>query len=112
MVKILHRHSEAYYNKTIKIKNNGTKIQKNLLPLNSLFDQKQRKAIIKKLFRNNHAEFEQFVQELEAIKDWPEALKRVEGELSKREISLHNPDAVLFTDILFSRYFPEAGSVV
>lgn len=109
MVKILHRHSESYYNKTIKIKNHGVNIQKNLPPLNSLFNQKQQKTITKKIFRNNHAEFEQFVQELETIKDWTEALKRVEAELSRREIYLHNPAAVLFTNILFSRYFPEDG---
>jgi seryl-tRNA synthetase len=110
MVKILHRHSEADYNKTIKIKTDGTKIQKNLLPLNSLINQKQKKVIIKKIFGNSHAEFEQFVQELEAITEWTAALKRVEAELNKREISLHNPHAVLFTNILFARYFPEAES--
>lgn len=110
MVEILHRRAESYYNKTIKIKNNGAKIQQNLLPLNSLFNQKQKKAIIKKIFGNNHAEFEQFVQKLESIKDWTAALKWVEQELNKREIYLHNPAAVLFTNILFSRYFPEAGT--
>lgn len=107
MVELLHRHNFNSYNKKIKINNKVDKPGRQLSSLKSLIQPRQKKEIIKKIFGNNEKEYQNLIDELEPIKNWTEALKRVERELNKRNIYLHEPDAILFTNILYFRYFPE-----
>ena len=41
------------------------------------------------------------------INNWQDAWQMIEAELNKRDIEVHEPDAVFLTDILYCRYFPE-----
>jgi hypothetical protein len=107
MVEIFHRRSDSFYNKKIKIKSNCDKSLKKLPSLNSLIAPGQRKEIVKKLFNNNEQVFNNLIQQLEVINDWQDAWHKVEIELNKHHIYLHNPDAIFLTNILYSRYFPE-----
>lgn len=107
MVELLHRHNYHGYNKKIKINNKVEKLEKQLSSLKSLIQPKQKKEIIKKIFGNSEQEYQNLIDELEPVKNWTEALKRVERALNKRNISLHEADAIFFTNILYFRYFPE-----
>lgn len=106
MVEIFHRRANLNINKTIYVKNNGEKRQQNLASLRSMIAPHQKKEIVKKLFKSDEQAFDNFIQELEKIDNWHEAWQAVESELSNRHIYLHQPEAVFFTDILYSRYFP------
>lgn len=107
MFEIFHRYKDCGPNRIITIHNSGTKKNVKLPPLKSLITAKQRREIIKKLFEGNEAEFESLINELESVTEWRAALERTEKALNKREIYLHDPEAILLTDILYSRYFPE-----
>jgi len=107
MVELPHRHNYHSYNKKIKINNKVDKPEKRLSSLKSFIKPSQKKEIIKKIFGNNEQEYQNLIDELEPVKNWTEALKRVERELNKRNIYLHEPDAILFTNILYFRYFPD-----
>ena len=107
MVEPLHRHKYQGDKKEIKINNKADKVEKQLSSLKSLIQPRQKKEIIKRIFGNNDQAYQNLIDELESVKNWTEALKRVEKELNKRNISLHEADAILFTNILYFRYFPE-----
>ena len=73
--------------------------------IDSLIDLKQRKIFIKKLFDNREEDYRGFIQYLETITDWKETYKAVEAELLKRKIHLTKNEAILFTNILFQRFY-------
>lgn len=107
MVELLSRYKYQGYNKEIKINNKADKLEKQLSSLRSLIQPKQKKEIIKKIFGNSEQEYQNLIDELEPVKNWTEALKRVERALNKRNIPLHEADAIFFTNILYFRYFPD-----
>jgi hypothetical protein len=107
MVELPHRYEYYSYDKKIKSNKKVDKPEKQLSSLKSLIQSRQKKEIVKKIFGNNEKEFEKLIDELEPIKNWTDAFKRVERELNKRNIYLHEPDAILFTNILYFRYFPD-----
>ena len=107
MVEILHRRTSSLFNKTLKVKNHTDRSLKNLASLKSLITPNQKKKIVKKLFKNDEKAYDDFIHQLEVINNWQDAWQMVEAELNKRDISMHQSDAVFFTDILFCRYFPE-----
>jgi len=109
MVEILHRHAASYSGKKIKITNQYEKDQENLPSLTSLIDPKIKKEFVKKLFKNDETAFNELLQQLDLIKNWPDAWHKVEIELSKRDANIHDAVAVRLTNILYARYFPENG---
>ena len=111
MVELRSRRVDGGYNKIIDLNKKSNPPQQKLLPLKSLIDPHRRKELIKKLFKNNESEFEELVHELEPIQEWQEALQKVEQELKHRNIHLQERKAVLFTNILYHRYFPEDDQI-
>ncbi len=82
-----------------------------LQPLRSLFTQNRRQDLIKKLFHNQETEFDKLIDELESVQNWQQALKKVDQEFKKHQINLHDRNAVLFTNILYVRYFPDDSRI-
>ncbi len=109
MVKILHPHTDLFYNKTLNIKNQSNKRQKSLSSLQSLITPIQKKKIVKRIFTNDENAYDDLILKLEVTDNWRDAWHIVESELNKRNIAVHEPDAVFFTDILYYRYFAESA---
>ena len=82
-----------------------------LQPLRSLFSQDQWKDLIKKLFHNQAAEFDDLIDELESVQSWQQALKKVDQEFKKHHIDLYDRYAVVFRNILYARYFPDDSRI-
>ena len=82
-----------------------------LQPLRSLFSLDRRQDLIKKLFHNQAAEFDKLIDELESVQSWQQALKKVDQEFKKHHIDLHDRNAVVFTNILYVRYFPDDSQI-
>lgn len=111
MVAILRRAESIYSEQKIRIKKLDADSNRNLIPVRHLLNLKEKKEFVKKLFQNNPSEFENFIQSLENIKNWREAMKRVIKEFDNRQIDRHSHAAVLFTDMLYKRYYPDDDQV-
>ncbi len=111
MVELSHRKDIPNFTIKIHPPKNGEKATKKLQPLRSLFTPNKRKELIKKLYHKNEAEFDNLINELESVHDWQQALKKVDQHFKKFNINLHDRNAVTFTDILYSRYFPEESQI-
>lgn len=111
MVAILRRDESFYSERKIKIKKPDTGLNGNLRPVQHLVDLKMKKNFVKKFFQNNVLEFENFIQSLEAVRTWPEALTKVNKEFENRQVDRHSREAVLFTDMLYKRYYPDDNQV-
>lgn len=111
MVELLHNRRDFSYNKTITLHRKEDRILKSLPSLKSIITPKQKKQIIKKIFNNDEKEFNNLIEELESVTNWADALTKIETEFSKRDIYLHGPHAVLFTDILYARYFSQDDQI-
>ena len=71
----------------------------------------QRNEIIRTIFKANRNEFDRLIDELETVQDWRTALKKVEEKCRKYGFYLYDREVLLFTDILYNRYFPEEDQV-
>ena len=107
MAKILHLRDTPNYTIKVQSYNDDKNENQKLQPLRSLFTPKKQQKLIKKLFHKNEAEFDNLIDELEPVQDWPQALKKVDQKFKKYNTNLHDRNAVIFTDILYSRYFPD-----
>lgn len=94
-------------NENFKIDLNGqfNTTRKVLPPIESLIDPKLRKTFVKKLFASKESDYENFLRRLENIKDWKETYQAVEHEFSRRKVDPGKGEAILFTNILFNRFF-------
>ena len=84
---------------------------KNLVPIKSLFNSlpeymEKRDRAIKKIFKGNTAEFEQFVNKIDSTDTWSATLDLIETELKNRKIKMDSKEATGLTDVLFKRFFP------
>lgn len=84
---------------------------KHLMPIKVLFDSlpeysEKRDRAIKKIFKGNISEFEQFVSRADSAETWTATLDLIENELTKRKIKMDSKEATGLTDVLFKRFFP------
>lgn len=66
---------------------------------------------IKKLFDKNDEAFWNLINILERTKTWREALRLIETELGERHVDVYCQQAILFTNLIYRRYFPEDEEV-
>ncbi|MFZ5515000.1 MAG: hypothetical protein ACOY90_00070 [Candidatus Zhuqueibacterota bacterium] len=107
MVELHKRFNDTDGNKVIRLNSANDRKKVPLAPIKLCISNQQKKKIIKSLFGNNEKEYEDCIAELQGISEWKNALAQVEKTLARRNIELHAPAAVVFTDILYARYFPE-----
>jgi hypothetical protein len=110
-VELLHRRDIPNYRIKIQPNKNNVGVMDSLQPLRSLFSQDQWKDLIKKLFHNQAAEFDDLIDELESVQSWQQALKKVDQEFKKHHIDLYDRYAVVFRNILYARYFPDDSRI-
>ncbi len=106
-MKLLDRNSDPDY----EIYGNGRKQDRQpgrkLVPIEKLMKNRDRKIILKKLFDNQNPEFEKLIEKLNKVQTWKETFRIVEEEFNTRGINQHQYESVLFTDILFRRFYPD-----
>ncbi|MBN1154470.1 hypothetical protein JXB12_06055 [candidate division KSB1 bacterium] len=78
-----------------------------LVSLNSLFDDKSKRMIQKKIFNKDNEAYNKFLDRLESIDNWKEAKQIIDYELMIRSIQPFSREALKLGDLVFNRYFPQ-----
>lgn len=78
-----------------------------LPPLEKFFDDEERKRFIKKIFRKNEKDFSDAITDINNMSSWKEASKYVDEIYILNEVDLYSPEATLFTEITYNRFFPK-----
>jgi len=85
--------------------------RKDLTPSISLFPDREKARIVRKLFRNDLAQFNTFMQELDTIMTWHEVFQRIESEMGVRKIDMEVEEARQLTDRIYLVFFPDDISI-
>jgi len=83
-----------------------------LVSLDSLLNPRTTKLINSKVFKGNEAEFKKFIQDLESFRSWQDSLKKIEDELNRRKVKYNDQGAVMLTNVVYRRYFPNDDGVI
>ncbi|MFZ5518105.1 MAG: hypothetical protein ACOY90_15780 [Candidatus Zhuqueibacterota bacterium] len=78
-----------------------------LTSLEYLIDEKSKKFIIKRIFKNDDFAYTQFIRKLEIIHSWKKAKIVIDKELLNRSIQPFSKEALRLGDLVFNRYFPK-----
>ena len=66
-----------------------------------------RRKILKKLFKKKEKEFLAFVDQINKLTTWKEASKIIDEEFYNREVNPYSSEAITFSDIIYTRFFPK-----
>jgi len=80
---------------------------KPLEDLNGMIVGRTRKKIIKKLFKKNENDFLSFVSLVNDESAWKEASVTIDNEFYERGINPYSKEAIMFSDIIYLRFFPK-----
>lgn len=83
------------------------KSDKPLEDLNSLIVGRTRKKIIKKLFKKNETEFTSFVNLVNEQSTWKDGSVIIDNEFYERGINPYSKEAIIFSDLIYIRFFPK-----
>ncbi len=83
------------------------KSDKPLEDINNLIVGRNRKKIIKKLFKKKEEQFKKFVQTLNQLPAWKDASVIIDEEFYERGINPYSKEAIMFSDIIYLRFFPK-----
>ena len=111
MEKIIPRREESDFNPVINLHELGQVYPRDLPPIESLINQKQRKRIIKKIFKHSADDFQGFLRRLDPVNNWREAYIMIESELMGKKVPLHLDEVLLLTSIVYRRYYPNDEEV-
>jgi len=78
-----------------------------LTSLEYLIDEKSKKFIIKRIFKNDDFAYTQFIRKLEIIHSWKKAKMVIDKELLNRSVQPFSKEALRLGDLVFNRYFPK-----
>jgi len=87
------------------------KSDKPLADLNTMVTGRQRKKIIKKLFKKNENEFMSFVELVNGQSAWKEASVTIDNEFYERGINPYSKEAIMLSDIIYLHFFPKDSYV-
>ena len=74
--------------------------------LPTMINKSMRKKFIKKLFKKNEAAYTQLIDTLNSMSDWKEASVLIEDEFYNYEVNPYAKEALAFSDICYTRFFP------
>ncbi len=83
-------------------------IEINLVPLEELIGNDERKRFIKRIFRKNENDYVNAIAELNATKSWKDASVYIDEIFIMNDIDPYIPDAVRFTEITYQKFFPKS----
>jgi len=75
--------------------------------LHEMIKGRVRKKSIKKLFKKKEAEFDDFIDRLNALDTWKEASRIIDDEFYNRGINPYSKEAITLSDIIYMRFFPK-----
>jgi hypothetical protein len=75
--------------------------------LNSMVVGRTRKKVIKKLFNKKENEFLSFVNMINEQSAWKDASVIIDNEFYERGINPYSKEAIMFSDLIYIRYFPK-----
>ncbi|GAB4363405.1 MAG: hypothetical protein Kow0042_01270 [Calditrichia bacterium] len=75
--------------------------------LNQMISSKQRKKFIKKLFKKNERQYQQFTDTINKLPTWKQASILIDDIFYKIGINPYSKDALEFSDLIYNRYFPK-----
>ncbi|MBN1407633.1 MAG: hypothetical protein JW956_07590 [Calditrichaceae bacterium] len=75
--------------------------------INSLIKGRTRRKILKKLFKKKENEFLLFIEQINKLATWKEASRIIDDEFYTREINPYSSEAITFSDIIYTRFFPK-----
>lgn len=75
--------------------------------LNALIVGRNRRKIVKKLFRKQEQDFTNFLEILNKETSWKVASKMIDDEFYEREINPYSKEAISLSDIIYLRFFPK-----
>jgi len=75
--------------------------------LNNMLVGRQRRKILKKLFKKKEDEFNAFIEALNKETSWKIASKIIDDEFYDREINPYSKEAISLSDIIYLRFFPK-----
>lgn len=78
-----------------------------LADINELIAGRTRRKIIKKLFRKKEHEYLNFIQMINGLSTWKEASRIMDDEFYNREINPYSKEAIVFSDLIYVRFFPK-----
>ncbi len=78
-----------------------------LADLNEMIKGRQRRKIIKRLFRKNEQEFLKFLQLINNQPNWKSASHIIDDEFYNREINPYSKEAIALSDVIYLRFFPK-----
>jgi hypothetical protein len=78
-----------------------------LQEISTLLTGRTRKKIIKKLFNKKENEFDNFVSQINEMSAWKDASVLIDEEFYERGINPYSKDAIIFSDIIYVRFFPK-----
>ena len=75
--------------------------------INKIVIGRNRKKIVKKLFKKNENEFNSFMDILNSQDNWKEASVIIDEEFYQRGINPYSKEAIMFSDLVYTRFFPK-----
>ncbi len=85
--------------------------RKNLTPFVSLFNEREKGRLVRKLFRDDPVKFNAFMQVLDTKMTWHEAYQSIESEMNARKIDMDLEEARQLTDRIYLVFFPDDISI-
>jgi len=85
--------------------------KKNLTPFVALFNEREKARLVRKLFGDDLAQFNAFMQMLDSKMTWHEAFQSVESEMNAREIDMDLEEVRQLTDRIYLIFFPDDISI-
>ncbi len=76
------------------------------IDLHGLIDDRRRKKFLKKLFNADEAHFNTAIDTLNSLKSWKEASVFIDEIFIVNDVDPYSKEAIRFTDLIFSRFFP------
>jgi HD superfamily phosphohydrolase len=86
---------------------NQIKSDQPLEDINKIVTGRNRKKIVKKLFKRKENEFNSFADILNSQTNWKEASVIIDEEFYQRGINPYSKEAILFSDMVYTRFFPK-----
>ncbi len=75
--------------------------------LNVLINPKQRKKFIKKIFRKQERQFQEFITLLNGTPTWKNASILIDSFFYQQGVNPYSKEALEFSDLVYNRYFPK-----
>jgi len=86
---------------------NQIKSDKPLEDINNLIVGRNRKKVIKRLFKKKEDQFKNFINILNQQTAWKDASVIIDEEFYERSINPYSKEAIMFSDIVYLRFFPK-----